>query len=93
VKLALALLLASCVEAGGLGGDRGACVGDCVYECAAPTRTVEVCYPGEAAELELDTGWLDCRPTSRHAGPCIHRCPGEPGCNALNGCFCGGEED
>lgn len=92
MKLALVLLLAACTEAGGLGGDQGACVGSCVFECDAPTRTVEVCYPGAAYELELDTGWVGCVPTSRHVGACVHRCPSAVGCNALDGCFCA-EED
>jgi hypothetical protein len=81
-------LLSSCTEASGLGGEEGACAGDCVYECDAPTRTREVCYPDSAEDLELDTGWLNCRPTSRHAGTCIHRCPSATGCNALDGCWC-----
>lgn len=68
-----------------------------VYECDTGEdewyEQLELCWDGSAGELEVDLSeWrpqpIDCRPTSRHAGPCIYRCPSERGCNAFYGCWC-----
>jgi hypothetical protein len=82
----LALLLASCVVHGGEPQDIPSPTGF-VFACSSDAGAGEWCFDGTALQLEDETGWT-CQHTTRHAGPCLFRCPGGVGCHAFNGCYC-----
>lgn len=102
LRLALIMVLTGCgVQNVGAGAGIDLPFFDLVYECDTGSgdwyERVELCWDSDAAELEYSLAdWrpqpIVCRPTSRHAGPCIYRCPSERGCNAFNGCWCPEEE-